>query len=429
MQKKFTFYARIIARIALIVVALAFNSFTIKTYAQITCQSETPLFSENFGTGTIATNDTNVISTALAYLTLGPLAGEGTYRVINSSRQKPEWHASDDHTANDENGKMLVVNGEAETFYSHRVDAVNGFFPSLPSSFIASFYIMNIDTPGTCAPNPLLPMITIRVEYLSADGTWQPLTGSPYTAPIVTQAATPTWVLIGSSFSIPSTGSFLVKSLRMVISDGTKGGCGNDFAMDDVKFSRCPGSGETPVEFLNINARQKGSGISIEWSTAQELNNKSFDVEKSADGNANWNLVSSVNGAGNSSTVKNYSAYDPQPFNGVNFYRIKQVDIDGHFKYSKTVSVKLNAKTGVSVVANPFHTSLTVDFTSSTDQQVTARLLDITGKQVLFEKWSINSGSSRKDFSNVNGLQRGIYLLSVSNADGEIIYNNKVIKQ
>ena len=168
----------------------------------------------------------------------------------------------------------------------------------------------------------------------------------------------------------------------------------------------------------------------VEWSTSQEFNSKSFAVEKSVDGNSNWNVVASINGAGNSSTVKNYNAYDPAPFKGINFYRIKQVDIDGKFKYSKTVNVKVNTNaTGVTVVANPFHNLLTVDFLSTTSQVVSVRLTDITGKQVAFEKWSINTGSTRKDLSNVSGLQQGMYILTVSTSAGEILYNNKLIKQ
>ncbi|MGH2566407.1 MAG: T9SS type A sorting domain-containing protein, partial [Ginsengibacter sp.] len=208
------------------------------------------------------------------------------------------------------------------------------------------------------------------------------------------------------------------------------GGCGNDFAMDDVKFSVCPEGGPTPVELLNFSARQKGSGVGVDWSTSQEFNSSYFSVEKSADGNTNWNTVATVNAAGNSSTVKNYSAYDPTPSKGINYYRLKQVDKDGSFKYSKTVAVKLNlVKIGVSVLANPFHSTLVIDFLSPTDQAVSARLIDITGKQVANEKWSIPSGSTRKEFSNVGGLQQGMYILTLSNASGEILYNNKVIKQ
>ncbi|MEP6951537.1 MAG: hypothetical protein ABI863_19760 [Ginsengibacter sp.] len=245
---------------------------------------------------------------------------------------------------------------------------------------------MNVNTPGACAPNPLLPVITRRLEYLSAN-IWVPLTSSPYTAPPVGQTIDRVWAGVGSTFTLPVDG---VNSIRLVLADETPGGCGNDFALDGISVSECSTGGQLPVVFLKIDARQKGGGVSVEWTTSQEFNSKSFIVERSADGNSNWNMVPSINGAVNSSTVKNYSAYDAQPVKGVNFYRVKQVDIDGNFKYSKTVSLKLNInKTGISVLTNPFHSSFTINFSSSTNQVVSARLVDITGKQVAAEKWSI----------------------------------------
>ena len=425
MEKNFTFCARTVACAVLTLSALVINSFTAKIYAQSNCSNSFVVFSETFGNGVGPASSPDVVG--LTYQPTGPLENEGTYRLENDVQQKPEWHAAEDGTPNDINGRMLVVNGQAGIFYSHRIDRPVGF---RSGDFTASLFLMNVNTPGTCAPNALLPVITIRLEYLSQANTWVPLTGSPYTAPAVGQSIDPIWVGIGSTFNLPLTGTFLVKSIRLVLADETAGGCGNDFAIDIITVSQCDAGGPTPVTFLNINARQKGSGVSVEWSTSQEFNSKSFDVEKSADGNTNWNAVASINSAGNSSTVKNYNAYDPQPFKGINFYRIKQVDIDGKFKYSKTVSVKLNLnKTGVTVIENPFQNMLTVDFSSLTSQVVSVRLTDITGKQVAFEKWSINTGSTRKDFSNVSGLQQGIYILSISNAGGEILYNNKVIKQ
>jgi len=53
----------------------------------------------------------------------------------------------------------------------------------------------------------------------------------------------------------------------------------------------------------------------------------------------------------------------------------------------------------------------------------------MAGQQVAAEKWTISAGSSRKDFSNVNGLQQGIYILSIRDNAGNILYNGKVIKQ
>jgi hypothetical protein len=185
-----------------------------------------------------------------------------------------------------------------------------------------------------------------------------------------------------------------------------------------------------PVTFLNINVQPKGSGVSINWSTSQEINNNYFEVQKCADGNSNWSVVATLNGAGNSQVVKNYDAFDANPLSGNNYYRVKQVDKNGKFDNSKTVKVKLNInKTAASVLFNPFRSSLSVDFSSAAGQIVSARLIDITGKQVASEKWSLAPGNSRKEFSNVSGLQQGMYIISIVNASGEVLLNTKVIKQ
>ncbi len=321
---------------------------------------------------------------------------------------------------------MLVANGQAGGFYHHTITRTAGF---LPGDFTASLYVMNLSVPGTCS-TPLLPQLSYSFEYLDANNNWVSLAGSPVISSLIPETASPTWVPEGALFTLPATGSFLVTTMRLTISDETGAGCGNDFAIDDINISQCPERNVTPVTFLNINARQRGSGIDIKFATSQELNSDHFEIERSADGNSRWNSVTSVKGSGNSSIAKNYNAYDARPLPGINFYRVKQVDKDGKFKYSSTVNVKINAsKTGVTVLANPFHNNLTVDFLSSKEEVVNARLVDITGKQVAKESWMINVGSTRKDISNVSGLQQGMYILSVSNASGEILYNGKVLKQ
>jgi Secretion system C-terminal sorting domain len=425
MKSKTTLPARLCACAVLTLGSILTQGLTATTCAQLSCTNESVLFTENFGAGTTPTSSPDVLPIGLTYQPGGVLSQEGVYRIINNTRQKTEWQSSEDHTANDVNGKMLVANGQAETYYSHQVN-----MNLVPGVYIASLFIMNVDTPGTCAPNPLLPVISFRVEYLSQANTWLPLTGSPYTAAPVVQTATPTWVHLGSAFTLPATGTFLVKSIRIILTDGTHGGCGNDFAMDDVKFSLCPEGGPLPVQFINISARQKGSGISVEWSTAQEINSSSFVVEKSANGNSGWSDVATITAAGNSSVVKNYNAFDPRPFKGNNFYRIRQVDKDGNFTYTKTVNVSWNLNTtGITVITNPFRNTLTIDISSPADQMISARLVDITGKQVALEKWSLASGTSRKEISKSASLQHGIYILSVTNAGGEILYNNKVVKE
>src|SRR6188768_1963098 len=81
------------------------------------CPNETPLFVENFGTGLTPTSHPDIITTALTYQATGDLTNEGVYRVVDNTQQKPEWHRTNDHTANG-HGKMLVVNGNGNDFYS-----------------------------------------------------------------------------------------------------------------------------------------------------------------------------------------------------------------------------------------------------------------------------------------------------------------------
>jgi len=423
MKKNFT---RSKANLGLCFLFTLLMFFTSPIKAQITCNDATTIWSEDFGTGTTATSNPDVLTTGLFYQATGSLASEGSYRVINNTQQKPEWQVSPDHTGNTD-GKILIVNGQAEKFFQHTITDAHGF---TSGDYTVSLYIINVDTAGICAPNPLLPIITFQVEYLDETGSWIPLSNSPYTAAAIPQSSSPTWVNIGSKFNLPPTGAFFPTQIRITLGDGTVGGCGNDFAMDDINFSLCPAGGITPVTLTNFTARHKGSGVTIDWSTSQELNNSYFQVERSADGSTNWSVIASVIGAGNSEVVNNYNSYDASPLSGVNYYRLKQVDINGNYVYSNTVAVKMDLlKTTISVLANPFYNTLSVNFTSPTSQIVTARLVDITGKQIAVEKWSVNNGTTKKDFTNVSGLQRGMYILSIINNTGEILFNGKVVKQ
>ena len=397
-----------------------------KVSAQNFCSNEIVYWSEDFGTGTTASSNPNVLTSGLTYQATGSLAVEGVYRVINSTHQKPEWHDSPDHTPGDVNGKMLVVNGQAETFYRKSVTRNAGFSAGF---YAVSLYLMNINTPGTCAPTPLLPTLTIKAEYRDVNNNWIELINSPYTTASVPQSATPTWVQLGGVFTLPVTGSFIVKRIRFTLTDGTVGGCGNDFAIDDMKLASCPEGGPLPVQFLNVAAQKKGSGVNILWGTASEINNDYFDVEKSTDGGYNWYTVTRTKGSGTSSITKNYVAYDAKPGAGANYYRIKQVDKDGNSKYSATVIYKLViSNTDISVLANPFTNNITVDFLSDRSQTVSSRLFDNTGRQVISQKITVAKGSSRKSIETSN-LNRGMYILQVIDENGQILYSDKLIKQ
>lgn len=405
------------------VILAAFLSFSMinTVSAQTYCANETVFWSENFGTGTAYSSSPDVINLTYNGAFVG--LNDGYYRISDNTWHRPEWHNTVDHTPSDVNGKMLVVNGQSEEFYQKEIS--NGTTGFAVGTYAASLFLINVNPPGVCAPNPLLPSITFIVEYNTAatGGTWVPL--QTVSSNNVPQTATPTWIQLGGVFNLPAP----AQRFRLTLSNGTNSGCGNDFAIDDLMFATCPEGGPMPVEFLNISAAQKGSGVSVNWATASEINNEYFDVEKSIDG-SNWATVTRVRGAGNSNVVKNYNAYDAKPVAGYNFYRIKQVDIDGKFKYSSVVKVKISIdKVGVTVMGNPFVNVITVDFLSNKSEAVTLKLTDLSGRTVAMDRWQISKGASRKVFDKSSALQRGMYIFTVTGENGEVIYNNKLMKQ
>ena len=397
-----------------------------KLTAQAYCNNETIYFFENFGTGTTPASHPNITS-LLTYQATGEMETEGIYRIANNTFQKIEWHTAPDYTASDVNGRMLLVNaGAIGAFYQKIVNQPGGYTPGF---YGTSLYFMNVNTPGTCEPNPVLPGLTIKVEYRDEFNDWIELINSPIASDIIPQTATPTWVKMGGVFTLPATGSFLVTDIRISLSNSVFGSCGNDFAIDDIKLASCPDGVPIPVKFLNISAQKKGTGVTINWATATEINNEYFDVEKSIDGGNSWFAINRTKGSINSSVVRNYSAYDAKPAIGTNLYRIKQVDLDGTSKYSTTVSFKMAIeKTAVAVLANPFTSTITVDFLSTRNQLLTARLFDNTGKMVISQRIPVSGGSSRINIETGN-LARGIYILQVADENGQAIYNEKLIRQ
>ncbi|MEM9917268.1 MAG: T9SS type A sorting domain-containing protein [Bacteroidota bacterium] len=107
-----------------------------------------------------------------------------------------------------------------------------------------------------------------------------------------------------------------------------------------------------PVEMLAFRGRKMGRQIQLNWTTANELNNKGFEVLKSVDG-VKWFPIGWVDGQGNKQGVTRYETIDENPVVDVNYYRLRQVDFDDHFSYSKVVSIRFDDNTGSLLYPNP----------------------------------------------------------------------------
>ena len=100
----------------------------------------------------------------------------------------------------------------------------------------------------------------------------------------------------------------------------------------------------TPIELVHFDARRQQNSILLNWSTASEKNNAFFSVERSANG-IDFNVLSTVSGNGNSSSLLKYSFEDNNPLVGKSFYRLKQTDIDGKYTYSDIKQIEIPGKT------------------------------------------------------------------------------------
>ena len=145
-----------------------------------------------------------------------------------------------------------------------------------------------------------------------------------------------------------------------------------------------PGQTALPVELTSFSGSVVKNSVYLTWKTATEVNNYGFDVERSS-GNEGWQKIGFVAGNGNSNSPKNYSFTDT-PSDGISFsYRLKQIDIDGNFKYYDVVTVNLTASSEAQLLQNnpnPFNPSTTIKFYTPNTSDVTIRIYDMLGREV-----------------------------------------------
>ena len=174
-------------------------------------------------------------------------------------------------------------------------------------------------------------------------------------------------------------------------------------------------SAPLPIELINFTANCNGNQV-LSWSTASELNNDYFTVERSDDG-ISFRDIGQVNGAGTSSQQHNYSFIDPQPVSGIVYYRLKQTDFNGQTSVSKIITGETCGGDGDFIDAYNSGNGITiiVNVGQPTDYLVT--VYDDRGRIIINEAISAAEGSNN---FLLNGIipATGIYLVKVTGNDG-----------
>ena len=171
-----------------------------------------------------------------------------------------------------------------------------------------------------------------------------------------------------------------------------------------------------PVRLLSFKSEAQSSGIELTWQTGEEIGNSHFDVEKSSNAQ-NFEVIGRVNGQGTVKGKQNYSFLDSSPKNGLNYYRLKQVDFDGKVEYSRIIAAQFDGIGVFKAYPNPASHLLTIELPAQSTFE-SAQLVDLTGRKV-----SVFATENMK----LEGVENGVYLLKVTTKEGRA-FQQRVVK-
>ncbi len=164
-----------------------------------------------------------------------------------------------------------------------------------------------------------------------------------------------------------------------------------------------------PSKLVSFNVAKKDNSALISWSTAQEINSKHFVVERSTDGRS-FISIGTVTAAGNSQFQRNYQFIDATPAQGLNYYRIKTIDIDNRADLSKVATIHFGKSFYFGFGPNPAKEMLLITIENVSGAGV-VQLSDLQGRSLMQSR--VEGTASQTIRMNVSGLSKGVYLLQL----------------
>jgi hypothetical protein len=173
-----------------------------------------------------------------------------------------------------------------------------------------------------------------------------------------------------------------------------------------------------PLELLKFSANSCDKDVCLEWRTVNEINTSYFGIERSADG-LNWIKVKNVKAAGSSLQVLNYTALDEQPLTGISYYRLKLVDVDKEFKFSRIAAVDFNKESNINIYPNPSNGLFQITNCGNYNQVIVS---DVSGRRVYSS--GINSSTF---YLELIELQSGYYFVTFINSITGLSQTSKIL--
>lgn len=176
-----------------------------------------------------------------------------------------------------------------------------------------------------------------------------------------------------------------------------------------------PAGAPLPVKFGAIKAAEKQKGIQLDWTSYDEVNMNNYTIERSSDG-INFTAIGSVNAANSTAARNDYSFFDAAPLAGVNIYRIRNNDIDGKAGYSNMVKVNLDKSVKeISLYPNPVRgTQVSIQATDLAKGLYQVTVFNANGQQVYNQSLNHTGGAVNQTISLSANLQSGMYNLQLA---------------
>lgn len=159
-----------------------------------------------------------------------------------------------------------------------------------------------------------------------------------------------------------------------------------------------------PLTWISFDARTVNRSVELDWTTAREINTDHFDIERSSDG-VHFAKIGAVTSQ-NQTAQNDYKFTDDDPINGSSYYRLKQVDIDGHFTYSIIITVKMNKEFSLQIIGNPVHQNLHLQISGVNGKPLPVWITDASGRK--YKTFTATDGSKQ---INTEDLSSGMYYL------------------
>lgn len=226
------------------------------------------------------------------------------------------------------------------------------------------------------------------------------------------------WIHPSSYTAATPVSSFFTQSLSGINSF-------SPFAVEDIVEA-------LPIELLHFNAKRSDKNtVKLDWSTAAEINNSGFEIERMLDTETEFSKIGWVDGAGNSSYMLNYATTDLNAHSGVSYYRLKQIDFDGSYSYSPIRAVEgLQVNSGsIQIYPNPVKNTLIIDFSNWNldTKDVTLKVMDVYGRVLLTKAITIQQNDLMA-IDEIADFPTGTYFVAIGDQEA-YEFVQKIIKE